>query len=84
MIHYNILMMNFQPYPRRYDTYSFEHLELFCEEDFQPPLCSNFGEHSCEHSYGAVIHPGQQEFHSTNFQPSFSLSSSQYVIGGIN
>jgi hypothetical protein len=32
---------------------------------FQPPLCSDFGEHSCvkstlEHSYGVVIHPGKQ------------------------
>jgi hypothetical protein len=28
---------NFQPYPRRYDTYYFEHLELFCEEIFSHP-----------------------------------------------
>jgi hypothetical protein len=55
-------------------------------ENFQPPLCSDFGEHSCvkstlEHSYGAVIHTGQQVFHSRNFQPSFSSSCPQYVIG---
>jgi hypothetical protein len=29
----------FQPFPRRCDTYSFEHLDLFYEENFQPPLC---------------------------------------------
>jgi hypothetical protein len=32
---------DFQPYPRGCDTYSFEHLELFYEEDFQPPLVQN-------------------------------------------
>jgi hypothetical protein len=41
----------FQPYPNGYDTYYFEHLELFGEEDFQLPLCSDLGEHPCEHSY---------------------------------
>jgi hypothetical protein len=30
-----------------------------------------------------VIHPGKQEFHSRNFQPSFSSSCSQYVIEDI-
>jgi hypothetical protein len=30
---------NFPPYSMGYDTYSFEHLELFCDENFQPPLC---------------------------------------------
>jgi hypothetical protein len=27
-----------------FDTYSFEHLDLFYEENFQPLLCSNFDE----------------------------------------
>jgi hypothetical protein len=53
---------DFQQYPRRCDTYSFEHLELFYGEYFQPPLCSDLG----EHSYEAMIHPGQQELHSGN------------------
>jgi hypothetical protein len=33
-----------QSYPRGFETYSFEHLDLFYEEYFQPPLCSNFDE----------------------------------------
>jgi hypothetical protein len=49
---------DFQPCPIRCDTYYFEHLELFYEENFQPPLCSYFG----EHSYEAMICLGQQEF----------------------
>jgi hypothetical protein len=35
----------------RYDTCPFEHLELFyegkSEENFQPPQCLDFDEHSC-------------------------------------
>jgi hypothetical protein len=33
---------NFWSYPGEFGTYSFEHLDLFCKENFQPPLCSNF------------------------------------------
>jgi hypothetical protein len=71
---------DFQSYPRRYDTYSFKHLELFGEEYFQLPLCSDLGEHPCEHSYEVVIIPGRLGFHNTNSQPPFSLSYSQNVI----
>jgi hypothetical protein len=35
---------DFWSYPGGFDTYSFEHLDLFYEEDFQPLLCSNFDE----------------------------------------
>jgi hypothetical protein len=35
---------DFRSYPRGFDTYSFEHLDLLYEENFQPPLCSNFDE----------------------------------------
>jgi hypothetical protein len=35
---------DFQSYPRGFDTYSPEHLDLFYEEYFKPPLCSNFDE----------------------------------------
>jgi hypothetical protein len=35
---------DFWSYPRGVDTYSFEHLDLFYEENFLPPLCSNFDE----------------------------------------
>lgn len=68
-----------QSYPRRCDTYPFEHSGLFYEEGFQPPLCLDPSEHSCEKSYEAVIFPGQQEFHSINFQSSVSSSSHQYI-----
>jgi hypothetical protein len=34
----------FLSYPRGFDTYLFEHLDLLYEEDFQPPLCSKFDE----------------------------------------
>jgi hypothetical protein len=35
----------FHSYLGRFDTYYFEHLDLFYEEDFKPPLCSNFDEY---------------------------------------
>jgi hypothetical protein len=35
---------DFWSYLRGFDTYYFEHLDLFYGEDFQPPLCSNFDE----------------------------------------
>jgi hypothetical protein len=35
---------DFRSYPGGFDTYSFEHLDLFYEEDFQPHLCSNLDE----------------------------------------
>jgi hypothetical protein len=35
---------DFWSYPGGFDTYSFEHLDLFYEENFQPSLCSNFDE----------------------------------------
>jgi hypothetical protein len=58
---------DFQPFPRRFDTYSFEHLDLFYEEYFQPPLCSNFDEDE------ALICP-KQDFHDESSHPS-SFSS---------
>ena len=33
---------DFRSYLEDFDEYSFEHLDLFYEEDYQPPLCSNF------------------------------------------
>jgi hypothetical protein len=33
---------DFQSYLEDFDDYSFEHLDLIYEEDYQPPLCSNF------------------------------------------
>jgi hypothetical protein len=75
-----------------YDSCSFGKLELFYEgknlEKFQPPLCLDFGEHSCikstlEHSYGVMIHTWKQVFHSRNFQPYFYSYFPQYVIGDI-
>jgi len=51
---------DFQPFPRRCDMHSFKHFELFYEEDFQPPLCSDFDEDE------AMIGPGQ-EFHDKSF-----------------
>jgi len=83
---------NFHTYTIRYDTYYFENLELFDEgkneENFQPSLCSNFDEHSCdkytlEHSYGATIQIGKQVSHSKNFQPFFSSICPQYIIGTV-
>jgi len=35
---------DFWSYPGRFDTYSFENLDLFYEEEFQPWWCSNFDE----------------------------------------
>jgi hypothetical protein len=32
----------FRSYLEDFDEYPFEHLDLFYEEDYQPPLCSNF------------------------------------------
>jgi hypothetical protein len=32
---------DFQSYLEDFDEYSFEHLDLFYEEDYQPPLCSD-------------------------------------------
>jgi hypothetical protein len=75
-----------------YDTYSFEHLELFCEgknlEKFRPPLYSSFGEHLCvklelENYYGDMIHIRKKLFHSINSYPYFSSFCPQYVIGDI-
>jgi hypothetical protein len=61
---------DFQPFPRRFDTYSFEHLDLFYEENFLPPLCSDFS----EHSYEGMIHLGSQESNNEYSQPSFYSS----------
>jgi hypothetical protein len=33
---------DFRSYLEDFDAYFFEHLDLFYEEDYQPPLCSNF------------------------------------------
>ena len=33
---------DFRSYLEDFDEYSFEHLDLFYEEHYQPPLCSNF------------------------------------------
>jgi hypothetical protein len=35
---------DFRSCPEEFDAYSFEHLDLFYEENFQPSLCSNFDE----------------------------------------
>jgi hypothetical protein len=40
------------PFPGEFGTCSFEHLDLFYEEDIQPPICSNFDE------YDTMIFPG--------------------------
>jgi hypothetical protein len=51
-----------------FDTYSFEHLDLFYEENFESPLCSNF------HEGKDMIGP-EQDFCDKVFQPpSFPLS----------
>jgi hypothetical protein len=60
---------DFQPFPRGFYTYCFEHLELFYEY-IQPTLCSDFS----ENSYKAMIPKGQQEFNSEGIHPSFSPS----------
>jgi hypothetical protein len=62
---------DFLSYPGRFDTYPFEHLDLFYEEDLQPPLCSNFDEDE------AMICP-EHKFHDESFQPS-SFPSSCYT-----
>jgi hypothetical protein len=33
---------DFWSYPGEFGTYYLDHLDLFYEENFQPPLCSNF------------------------------------------
>jgi hypothetical protein len=33
---------DFQSYLEDFDDFSSEHLDLFYEDDYQPPLCSNF------------------------------------------
>jgi hypothetical protein len=63
---------DFRSYPGRFDTYSFEHLDLLDEEDFQPSLCSNFDEGE------DMIFP-KQDFCDEIFQPS-SFPSSRHVI----
>jgi hypothetical protein len=35
---------DFRSYLGGFNTYSFDHLDLLNEEDFQPLLCSNFNE----------------------------------------
>jgi hypothetical protein len=39
---YCIFLMNFWSYLEAFDEYSSEHLDLPCENDYQPPLCSDF------------------------------------------
>jgi hypothetical protein len=56
-------------YPRGCDICSFEHLDLPCEENFQPYLCLKFNEKE------VVIFSRQWEIYTTYFQP-YSLSSS--------
>jgi hypothetical protein len=34
---------DFMSYPEDFDEYSFEHLDLFYEEYYQPPLCPDLG-----------------------------------------
>jgi hypothetical protein len=34
----------FRLYPGGFNTYCFEHLDLFYEENFEPAWCSNFNE----------------------------------------
>jgi hypothetical protein len=38
----NVLLMIFWSYLEDFDEYSFDHLDLFYEEDYQMTLCSNF------------------------------------------
>jgi hypothetical protein len=52
----------FHSYPRGFDTHSFEHLDLFYEDHFQPPLFSNFDE-------GAVMICPKRDFCDETFQP---------------
>jgi hypothetical protein len=68
---------DFQSYPGGFDTYSFEHLDLFYEEDFQPPMCSNFDE-------GEVMICMEQDFCDEIFQYSSfpsSLYATKYAYG---
>jgi hypothetical protein len=63
---------DFWSYPGGFDTYSFEHLDLSYEEEFKPPLCSNFDEGK------DMIYP-EQYFCYENFQPSPFSSCYSYI-----
>jgi hypothetical protein len=39
---YHIFPDDFRSYLEAFDEYSSEHLDLFYEDDYQPPLCSDF------------------------------------------
>jgi hypothetical protein len=68
---------DFWSYPRGFDTYSFEHLDLFYEEYFQPPLCSNFDE-------GEAMIFLEKDFCDESFHPSpFSPCYSTIDMVGI-
>jgi hypothetical protein len=62
-------------YPGSCDICPIEHLDLFYEEDFLPPLCSDFDENE------AVICLGQLELHTTGFWPSPLSSSFRDPVG---
>ena len=68
---------DFRSCPQEFGTYSFEHLDLFFEDNFQPPLCSNFDE-------GEEMVFLKQDFCDKNFQPPLlsSFHSTTYMVGG--
>jgi hypothetical protein len=55
MIHHNILMMISSHILGVMIHILLSTWGYFFEEDVQPPLCSDFGEHSLDEFYGAVI-----------------------------
>jgi hypothetical protein len=61
---------DFRSYPIGFDPNPFEHLDFLYEEDFQPPLCSNFDDE-------AMTFP-EQGFRDENFQP-FPFSSCYFT-----
>jgi hypothetical protein len=60
---------NFQSYPEEFDEYSFEHLDLFYEENFQLSLCSDFDK--CED----MVHLNKDTCDKVFHLPSFPLYS---------
>jgi hypothetical protein len=68
---------DFRSRPKEFDAYSFEHLDLFYEENFQPSLCSNFDK-------GEDMVSLEKDFCDKNFQPTLlsSCHSASNMIGG--
>jgi hypothetical protein len=56
---------DFQSYLEDFDDCSFEHLDLFCEDDYQTPICSDFGTSENVVCLGKVSH-------SFSLQPPFA------------